>query len=86
MKRKSSLAQKKKSESKTLWQVLKELRKDQGLSQEAVAEAFSDNADAPWISRVEAGKKKISFATALRLVNVLGGQIYVNNTRIKIDE
>lgn len=69
----------------TFWETIRAIRKAKGITQEELAEAISENADAPWISRVETGKKDISFRTALKIVHALGAEMFVDGFKINDD-
>jgi transcriptional regulator with XRE-family HTH domain len=82
MKKNARRANTKPDKTYTFWQAVKAIRIAKGLTQDELAEAISETADAPWISRVEAGKKDISLRTALRIVEALDAEITLNGYRI----
>lgn len=56
------------------------------MTQEELAEAISETADGPWISRVEAGKKDISLRTALRIIHALGAEMFIDDQKVSSDD
>ena len=65
---------------------MREIRIAQGLTQEQLAELVREKADAPWISRVESGKKDISLRTAIRIAQSLGVDIFFDRYRLHSDD
>lgn len=70
----------------TFWDAVRELRTAKGMTQEELSERVREKADAPWISRVEAGKKDISFRTALRIAQALGASLSLDEFRLVEDD
>lgn len=65
---------------------IREIRTAKGWSQEQLAEKVRESADAPWISRVEAGKKDISLRTAIQIAHALGVEMFLDQFRLLSDD
>jgi len=75
-----------KQAASTFWDAIREIRLAKGMTQEELAEQVRDSADAPWISRVESGKKDISLRTAIRIAHALGVDMFVDRYKILGDD
>jgi transcriptional regulator with XRE-family HTH domain len=71
--------------SDTFWSAMRDIRMAKGLTQEQLAEEVREKADAPWISRVESGKKDISLRTALRIAEALGVDMFLDKYKLYSD-
>lgn len=85
MKKKASRTKSIPKEPQSFWAVIKRIRKEKGMTQEELAEALSESADGPWISRVESGKKDISLRSALKIVHALGAELFVDKFKVDAD-
>ncbi len=74
------------TQSNTFWNAMREIRIAKGLTQEQLAEEVREKADAPWISRVESGKKDISLRTAIRIAQSLGVDMFFDRYKLHSDD
>jgi transcriptional regulator with XRE-family HTH domain len=70
----------------TFWEAIRAIRQDKKMTQSMVAEGVRESADAPWISRVEAGQKDISLRTAIRIAEALGEHLEIGQYLITNDD
>jgi DNA-binding XRE family transcriptional regulator len=69
----------------TFWSAMRDIRVAKGLTQEQLAERVREGADAPWISRVESGKKDISLRTAIRVAGALNVDMFLDRHKLHND-
>lgn len=64
-----------KKKTHTFGEAVRAIRAELKLTQNELAERVRENADAPWISRVESDQKAISLNTAIQIAKALGVEL-----------